>query len=72
MKIIGFIMTVLSTLATHLIGWSLPILAVVNFMFLLFKDAVLFPWIYLLWIFLAFLFSVTMIFISAAFFIIKD
>jgi len=72
MKIIGFIMTVLSTLAAHLIGWSLPILAVVNFMFLLFKDAVLFPWIYLLWIFLAFLFSVIMIFISAAFFIIKD
>jgi len=72
MKILGFIMTVLSAVAAQITGWSLPILAVVNFAFLLFKDATLFPWIYLLWLLLAFLFSIVMIFVSATIFIIKD
>ena len=65
-------MTILSTLAAHVIGWSLPILTIVNFAFLLLKDAILFPWIYLLWVLLAFIFSAVMVFVSAAFFIIND
>jgi hypothetical protein len=51
---------------TNVIAWSLPILTVVNFAWLLVKDVTLFPWIWLLWLLIALIVSIIGVFLTAA------
>lgn len=72
MKILAFIATALCTILANVFGYAIPILAVVNFAWLLFKDYTLFSWWVLLWLAGGFLLSVVGVFIFGFLFVVKD
>jgi uncharacterized membrane protein len=50
--------TILSTITAYILGWSLPILSIVNFLWLLVKDVTLFSWWWVVWMGIGFVLSI--------------
>lgn len=63
MKIIlSFVGTILAGIAAWILGYSLPILVVVNLIWLLVKDQVLFSWWVIVYVLIGFIVSVLVTF----------
>lgn len=60
----NLISMIVGTIGANVTGYALVILALVNFVWLLVKDETLFSWWILLYVFIAFLLCLVVVFVS--------